>query len=314
LLLAPFLVGLSVILAACGTGALGTPAAASSNRGVATRDAEQLLGRALLPAGSQRLSSEPAGGGKTLAGPFSVPKATDLVDLPRFAIVPGSSASIVGWLEAHPPLGGRFVGSGTGGSATSDPDVWEIQFSWPPVGQVLDSRTLVFTAAQLSPSKTGVRIDAEVTWLPAKPSMDQVPSGLTVLTAVLSHGPNSLNRGYGPTTTTNPVTIAAVRTLVNALPVSSPGATSCPEDFGQTLTLAFRSKMGANPVVVVSADVSGCQGVTVTRAGAAAGPSLSGMGFTSAVEHALGWHLRADGPVVSGLSAAVVRRDGRAAL
>lgn len=247
-----------------------------------------MLGRVALPPGARIVSGEPRGDGGLLARPGQSPAAENLVDVVRFAVAPGSATTDVDWMKAHPPAGSRAGGSGSS-STSAGPDEWFVAFSWPAVGQLLDSRTVAVSVAQLGDGLSGIRVDAQVTWLPAKPPGDIVPDGVTVLTAALS-GLNPGEPPHAPTTTTSAALIAAIRAQLDALPVVAPGSGSCPAAFGHVLTLSFRDQAGAQPVAVVVASTSGCEVVQVFREGHLGEPSLDGYGFASLVEGELGWH------------------------
>lgn len=297
--LAIHLVPLSAALAACGTGAAGGQAAGGvaplashppTRQHDALEAAKQLLTKAVLPPGARPSAVEPAGdGGRLNFAPQSA-ASPNLVDLTRFAVVPGSPGSVSAWLKAHPPAGSAPWGTGTVTSPTQ-PAVWWMARSWPTVGEVLDGRTLAVSVTSLPGGRSAVRIDAEVQWLPAKPAGDLVPAGATVLTAVLSHGLNPGENGHPLTTTRDRAKIAAIRDRVDKLPVASPGAMSCPADFGRTLTVTFYGRAGGAPLAVVTADDGGCGFVTVTEHGHKASPPLMGSDFIRFVAQELGWRV-----------------------
>lgn len=296
--LATLLVPLSAALAACGTGAAGGQGPGSTVVPLATHPAsrsqaaravaEQLLAKAVLPSGASGSAQEPAGDGGRLDFAPAAPADPDLVDLTRFAVVPRSPAWVRSWLSEHPPSGSAPYAQGTVASASAS-EVWWVARSWPHSGDVLASRVLAVSVTALSGGRSAVRLDAEVTWLPPKPAGDLVPAGAAVLTAVLSHGLNPGEPGHPLTTTRSRAVIAAIRDRVDALPVASPGVTSCPADFGQTLTLTFFAHAGGMPLAVVVADDGGCGFVRVTGHGRRAGPPLSGPDLTRFVEQELGW-------------------------
>jgi hypothetical protein len=60
-------------------------------------------------------------------------------------------------------------------------------------------------------------------------------------------------------TTSDPPTVARLRRLVNAMPVSTGGVTSCPADTGQRFELAFQGP--GVPSVVVVGLTSECGGI-----------------------------------------------------
>jgi hypothetical protein len=254
---------------------------------LAERDAAHLLGLVRLPPGSKRVDSGPSGDGKLLSSPGETIGDPNLVDLHRFFVVAASATSLDAFVLSHRPLGSKRSGYGTGG-VYGNTDQWFVSYSWPPVSTVLDSRTLVFSIAGLPGNRSGVRVDAEVTWLPAKPPGDLIPKGAKVLTAVLSDGLNPGESGHAPVTTTDPAKIEAIRDFINSLGVFPPGVRHCPAELGQNLTVSFAKSSDSAPFDVVVADASGCEGITVLRHGHAIQPGLSGA-LVPFVEHELGF-------------------------
>jgi hypothetical protein len=299
--LAALVLTASAALAACGGASLpaqrpptttSLATSATSRTEAARKAALALLARLVLPPGAHALTGEPAGDGGRLARPPETLGDPNLVDVAGFAVWAGSPGSAIGWIEAHRPSGSSLAGTGYESFGDGGQE-WSASFSWPPVGQLLDTRTLVVAVTALTGGMTGIRADAEVTWLPAKPAGDLVPAGATILTAVLSHGLNAWQTGHPLTTTRDAAVIAAIRARLNALPVAPPGARSCPADFGQELTLSFYAEAGAKPLAVVEADPAGCEGVEVIEQGYQASPALEGWGFASFAETQLGWHVPA---------------------
>jgi hypothetical protein len=199
-----------------------------------------------------------------------------------------SPSTVYAYLQSHLPLGARRDGEGTS-SVRGVVDEWFVSDSWPAVKTILDSRSLNISIVALPGNRSGIRVDAQVTWLPAKPAGDRIPPGAKVVTAVLSHGLNPGERGHKPVTTTDPAKIAALRAFINQLGVVPPGTFGCPADFGQFLTITFRKSAQDPPLAVVTADVSGCELVQVERSGHVAKPSLWGIGLVPFVERQLGF-------------------------
>lgn len=287
-------IGIGIDAGTAGPATTRTPATRLSGSGMtrpqlARTAAETLLDWVLLPPGAQGDAHEPPGDGARLSSPAQTPGAANLVDLVRFAVIPGSPTETIRWIAAHRPTGSTASGAGSGGHGGA-PDVWFLAFSWPPVGHLLDSRGMSITATALAGGGTGVRIDAQVTWLPAKPPADLAPAGATILTAELSKGLNP-GGGHPLTTTTDKAVIMAIRKRLDALPVASPGATHCPRDIGQALTLRFYVEVGGPLLATFVADTSGCQGVEAFKQGRRIEPTLRGLGFASFVEAELGWRV-----------------------
>ena len=237
--------------------------ASSSRHDLAQRDAAYLLTLVRLPTGSARVTEEPSGDSHLLGTAAQSIGDPNLVDLHCFFVAPQNAWTSYRFERSHPPSGsassGGYNGYGTA-STYGNTDAWFVSYSWPPVEALLDSRVLVISIAALPDRTSAIRVDAQVTWLPAKPAGDTVPEGAKVLTAVLSSGLNPGETGHLPVTTTDPEKIAAIRNFVNKLSVVAPAVRFCPADFGQHLTISFRENARTRPLAVVVADVSGCRG------------------------------------------------------
>ena len=263
-----------------------------SRRELALRDAAFLLTLVRLPKGSERLAQEPSGDSHLLHTAAQSIGDPNLVDLHRFFVAPASAWKLFRYERSHPPLEstnrGGYNGFGTSG-VYGNTDDWFVSYSWLPVKALLDSRVLVISIAALPDHRSGIRVDAQVTWLPAKPAGDVIPAGAKALTAVLSAGLNPSEPGHPPVTTTDLTKIQAIRDFVNHLSVIAPGVRFCPIDFDQYLTISFRKDARARPFAVVLADVGGCEEVQVQRFGHVAQPELSGYGLVPLVERELGF-------------------------
>lgn len=250
-----------------------------SREALARMEAVRLLSSLHLPPGSKESATAPAGSAVTLKEPFTIAASPDLVDLTRYYTVPLAPAAVVAWLKTRHPkeatLGGSGTVSGPGGTYA-----WELGLTWPLAkvqprtssssGQVIDSAGIAIEAISLSAGQSALRVDAEVTWLPAKNKADLVPFGMKLLTASV---PGSKTAAV---TTHSRSVIERLRKAIDALPVASPGARSCPADlFGHTVRLVFASHAGVAPAAVVQADESGCGFVSI-MVGGKTGRALSG--------------------------------------
>ena len=242
---------------------------------LARSDAALLLTFIRLPPGSERVAREPSGDAGLLSSPGETISG-NIVDLHRFYVVAEDPTHVDAFVMSHRPQGSTRAGYGTGG-VYGDTDRWFVSYSWPPVKTLLNNRVLVISIAALTDDRSGVRVDAEVTWLPAKPAGDIIPTGAKVLTAVLSAGLNPGETGHAPVTTTDPEKIEAIRDFINRLGVFPPGAWHCPADFGQDLTISFATSPAATPFDVVVAGTSGCEGVQVQHLGRTVQPELWGL-------------------------------------
>lgn len=260
---------------------------AVSRSELARRDVAHLLSLVRLPGGARRVALEPKGDDSLLSSPGETIGDPDLVDLHRFYVVAASPTSLDAFVLSHRPAGSKTSGYGSG-SLYASTDEWFASFSWAPRKALLDSRTLVLSIAGLPGNRCGLRVDAEVTWLPAKPPGDVIAKGAKVITVVLSAGLNPGEAAHRPVSTNNPAKIEAIRTFINNLGVFPPGIRHCPADFGQTLSISFAKSDGAPAFDLVVADTSGCEEITVWHRGHAVEPRLGGA-LAPFVEHELGF-------------------------
>ena len=137
------------------------PRNGAANERAARADARRLLSKLMLPAGATISGSDPSRG--RLSGPGFLQASIALLDLHRFWRVPEDPNAVTAWVRSHPPAGG----SPLGGSENGGPG-YRIQtpaYSFPPVGNVLLSRTLAVSITVARGGGTAIRADAEVEWL-----------------------------------------------------------------------------------------------------------------------------------------------------
>jgi hypothetical protein len=241
----------------------------------ADADAAAILASFAVPPGATKLSGAPSVGKGVLKQPFSVPGSPDLVDDAAWWQAPGQPQLVLGWEKAHLPPWFSDDGSGSG----SDGDVffWGDDFSLPAITGVLDSRALEVTAVAAGDGKTDLRVDAQVTWIPARPASEVVPSAARAVTLSLLPNINVHTPLPGPVTITDPAKVRALAALIDGLPLFPPGAYNCPAAFGDALVLTFRARpVGTAPALAVAtAELSGCEGIDFT-VGATQEPALGG--------------------------------------
>jgi hypothetical protein len=255
---------------ATGSPAPGPQPTAGSNRSQAQADASARLAALNLPAGAQPSSSEPAGGGPALANPAAGEPATpNLVDDHGWWVIPGSTSSVVAYIDAHPPAGSTPSLSGSGGSPQA---VTLTGFSWPAITGVLSDRQLVVEAVRLPGGATGLRADAQIVWISPRPSTERIPAGVRRLTVSERRGEEAV---LVPLTVRSPRRLRRVIAVLDSLPLFPPGAYSCPANFGLAIHLAFYGGHGA-PLAVALVDPGGCQGVGLKIRGQRE-PGLTGM-------------------------------------
>jgi hypothetical protein len=111
--------------------------------------------------------------------------------------------------------------------------------------------------------QAALRVDAQVTWVPAKPASEQVPAAAKVVTISATPGPIVGAKVPAPVTISNVATVRRIASLVDGLPVFPPGRYSCPADLAKAVRMTFRASAGGPPLAVVTAGLTGCQGVNV---------------------------------------------------
>jgi len=250
-----------------------TPAtAAQTPQQRAEADAAAILAAFVVPPGASQLSGPPAGQG-VLKKPFQQPMDPDLADDVSWWQAPGAPQQVLAWEKAHLPH--RFSAGESGSGQDGQVVYWADGFTLPAITGVLDSRTLLVEAVTASGGKTDLRVDAQVTWIPARPATDVVPSAARAVTLGLLANSNS---GLpGPVTITKPDQVRALAALIDALPQFPPGMYSCPGGFAGELVLTFRARPAGPALAVATVELSGCEAVDFTVGGKQQ-PRLGGPG------------------------------------
>lgn len=279
-------------MAACASATGAVPRDPPSNKRAAERDAERLLQRAVLPSGSVRLPTEPAGDGGLLRHP---PQSSTglLVDRHAWWRSAEGLSAMVAFIKSHPEAGSELTGWGHLGG----PDVplnRFLVFSLPAVRGVISSRQVLFWVVALRAGGTGIRIDAQDVWVERRPPTERVPVGAREIdvTSALPGKPPIVSRRV-----TASSRVQRIVSWVNRLPTVQPGATSCPgvSSSPPLVTLKFRLRSGRPPVAVVSATdyhySNQCDPVSLTIRGHAQKPLIGG-DFLERVQRLLGVRFR----------------------
>ena len=292
--------GVAVALSGCGTahgpgathpatvraGSTGVPltsvkspkSATPSPSQRAVADANAIFASFVVPGGARRLSAAPTVEKGLLKTPGELPETPDVVDKAGWWIVPGAPPSALAWEARHLPH--RFSASGTGVGSGPGFVMWNQSESLPDVPGVLDSRAMVITAVP-DGHETAIRVDAEVSWQPARPASERVPVTARAVTIAMNVG---LNQGGKvppkPVTITGRARVSELKALINGLALFPPGMFSCPADFGDDLVLTFRAGPGTPALAVATVDFAGCDGVALTINGKSQ-PDLAGPGTDS---------------------------------
>lgn len=154
----------------------------------------------------------------------------------------------------------------------------EVDFSYPN-STLLDGRSLLYTMQRTAHGFT-VRIDAQVTWVSAKPLAAYVAPGAS---RVMVEFTSPFNR-FGPykshpivrATVVSALAIQRITAAVNAMRAAPLGTHLCPSDFGTTLTVDFWDSGSPHPFAKVVVDRTGCQDVTITHYDLKGSPTATG--------------------------------------
>ncbi|MGH3295197.1 MAG: hypothetical protein ACRDP7_25710 [Trebonia sp.] len=278
--------GAGLILAGCAvagpsgtghsaTGTAGRPSASSASSASPTSsasltpgqraqaDAAAILAAFAMPPGAKRLPAPPASVKAALGRPFQTDSSPDIADKDSFWTVPGVPAAVLAWEEQHVPR--RFTHAetfhGTDGSAARSGDV----FTLPPIAGVLESRELMVEVADGGGGQTAIRVDAQVTWTPAKPAGAVVPAAARAVTLSMNYGGNADGRKPpAPVTITDPVTVGDLAALVDHVPPLPSGSYNCPFADGMAFDLSFRARPGGPAIAFAVLQLNGCEWVDLT--------------------------------------------------
>lgn len=200
-----------------------------------------------------------------------------------------SPQDVLDWLTRHPPTGSGPAGGGTGDGVSPAFASFPIQQPWiPPT--VLADRSLVASPAKGADGRTVIRLDAEVTYFPARSAAEHIPASAKSVTVTATNTLNPIRTTLPqPVTASDPGVVSQIIAAVDTLPVMLPGMSHCAADMGTRVTLTFRSAPGGPVVAELVATSGGCGDVTVSIGGAKL-PTLWGAqtGFIEQVYQALG--------------------------
>jgi hypothetical protein len=236
-----------VAMAAVGCGAAhpsmqSVTAASPRPRERAVTDAAAILRAFAVPPGAQRLHEAP----DILKAPSSTLVSTTLVDDVSFWRAPGQPQAVLAWEQAHLPR--RF----TPEDADFGPPIWDRTFSLSPVPGVLNARDLVVEVTGAGNDQTAIRVDAQVSWQPARPAPERVPPAARVvtITQLPSLNPHA-RRPAAPVTITRLAVVRRLAALVDSLQLSTIGpAASCPAALGGGIRLTFLAVASGPPLAV----------------------------------------------------------------
>ena len=175
---------------AAATTAHQAAATAQSPKQRAEADAAAILAGFVVPPGARKLPGPPPGQANELRDITGSSASPDWIDKTGFWQVKGDPQQVLAWTASH--VGRSHT---TGGLTTNLPvsgrpeTVWERDYALPPVPAVEDTRELTVEVADADNGQTAIRVDAQVTWLPARQASETVPAAATAITlSVIPNG------------------------------------------------------------------------------------------------------------------------------
>ena len=239
------LCALCALLAGCGTQTATPPisrttvtTASPTPQAAARADATSLLAAFVPPPGATRLARRPSPLPEALMNPgVGWPASPDLVLLTEWWSYAGTPQQALAWIRTHGPSGTTPGADALGAAGNSTGALSYDRPANPQLGQ----RSLEITFDGTG-TRTVLRTDAVVMWLPARPAGATITDSVTRITLVATPG-GQIGRGTRRTvvlpTVTDPAVIAKIVKLLNGLPMPADASTSCPADTGADLRLSF---------------------------------------------------------------------------
>jgi hypothetical protein len=229
----------------------------------AEADAAAILAAFVVPPGARKLPGPPAGQANLLKHITASPASPNLIDKTGFWQVKGDPRQVLAWTAAHVGRSHTDGGLITNLPTPSRPEtVWERDYALPPVPGVEDTRELTVETADAGGGQAAIRVDAQVTWLPARTASQMVPAAAAAVTLSIIPDPGlSAKPPPRTATVTSPETVRRITAMVNALPVFPPGQLECGLGRGEVtaLVLTFRSAPQGKVLATAYLSTEGCQ-------------------------------------------------------
>jgi hypothetical protein len=282
-LLGGSLIAAALALAGCAAGhspapaTAGSPAAASASPAAATAqpprqraeaDAAAILAAFVVPPGARKLPGAPTGQASELRYIDGSSASPNWIDKTGFWQVKGDPRQVLAWTASHVGRSHTYFAPVTNLPTPGHPETaWENNYVLPPVPAVEDTRQLTVETADAGHGQTAIRVDAQVTWLPARTASEMVPAAATAVTLTVIPDGNLHSKPPRPRTVTSAAAVGRVTALVNALPVFPPGPRECGLGQGDDLRLTFLAAPKGRVLATALVSGSGCQPV-ILAAGA----------------------------------------------
>lgn len=282
----PLVTLMALAIAACGAAVVpasvvGHPSATATQASTHAR-AEAELGILLesvrVPSGAVEVTSPPVA---YLAQAPLTEGSPNFLTRTSWWRIDMSFADALAWMQAHPP-GGLQSDSGGQAGGPGVPVNRLLGFSVPST-TAYDGAQVELELVAMSSSETAVRGDAEVIWLPSKPSSELVPAGTAVTLVAINH----FGLPDATTLRTRHLDTADAAVMVrdlNALLPSDGGSRGCAADSAYRVQIEVT--IAGSPVVF--SDFWACNLIQVTRGGTSLLTLSPTDAFQNEVTHLIG--------------------------
>ena len=223
----------------------------------AEADAAAILAAFVVPPGARKLPGVPQGQAIVLKY-IADSGSPNRIDKAGFWQVKGDPQQVLAWTASHVGRSHTSFGVITNLPVSGQPEtVWERDYALPPVPAVEDTRELTVHVADAGSGQTAIRVDAQVTWLPARQASQMVPPAATAVALSVIPYPGPGVKAPRPVTVTSPEVVRRIATLVNSLPIFPPGPRECgPPISGGALALVLTFLAAPQGRVLATAYVS----------------------------------------------------------
>ena len=237
-------------------------ATAQSPKQRAEADAAAILAAFVVPPGARELPGPPTGQASQMKDITGSSASPNWIDKTGFWQVKGDPRQVLGWTASHVGRSHTDGGLITNLPVQGRPEtVWERDYALPPVPGVEDTRELSVEVADAGGGQAAIRVDAQVTWLPARQASQLVPATATAIEMSVIPDPNLNKNRPQSAAVTSPAAVRRITAMVNALPVFPPGQRECGLGRGdvEALVLTFLSAPHGTVLATAYVSTEGCQ-------------------------------------------------------
>jgi hypothetical protein len=239
-------------------------ATAQSPKQSAEADAAAILAAFVVPPGARKLPGAPPGRANQLKNIAGSSGSPNWIDKAGFWQVKGDPQQVLAWTASHVGRSHTSLPVITNLPVPERPEtVRERDYVLPPVPAVEDTRELTVEVADAGNGQAAIRVDAQVTWLPARQASETVPAAATAVTLSVIPDGNLNKKPPQPETITSPAAVRRITAMVNSLPVFPPGSECGGPDGSGTaaLVLTFLAAPKGRVLATAMVELEGCEPV-----------------------------------------------------